>query len=224
MKKERKSGWKKFRILLLTVFVMVGILKSSEYFKAQVYAQNADYIVRVAFWGLENMFHAPYEYYAVCLGRPCKVSERMVKERFGEETEQRSIYEDEDTSYWFAELEYAEDGNYYFNNGEPYIEPSFGEPYRLFYSSWTSRSGEPDSADLRTMLQAAEKLYDGELSNWESKQGDTLGLVSFMLIRNGDTRLIEDNRVLMVASPSGDMKKVMDVPSGGQFDYYFFPE
>lgn len=54
MKTERK----KFRILLLTAFVLAGIFKSSGYFKSQVYAKNADYIVRIAFRGLENMFHA----------------------------------------------------------------------------------------------------------------------------------------------------------------------
>lgn len=220
MKTERK----KFRILLLTAFVLAGIFKSSGYFKSQVYAKNADYIVRVAFRGLENMFHAPYEYDAVCLGRPRKVTERIVKERFGEEIEKRSIYGDEDTSYWFVELEYAEDGEYYFNNEKSYLETSFGGQYRLFYSNWTSRSGEPDGVDLKIMLQAAEYLYDEDLSHWESKQGDTLGLISFMLIRNGDTRLIENNKALLEASSGGDMKKVMDVPPGGQFDYYFFAE
>jgi len=182
---------------------------------------TSPFIVRVGFRGLENLFHVPNEYYAVSDFGAHRISGVVAKIILGEEIENRKIYDDTETSYWFASLEYAPDG-VSFTNGD-WIETKFGGNYRLIYNSWTKNTPTPNENDLKIMRSAAESLHSGAPEEWSWQGGGTVGLTGFMLIKNGyDYLLVQDDNQLFHVAENGSFKHLMERPKRGSFDYYIF--
>lgn len=213
-----KSKRKILQILVPAVLIVFAVIQIFKYCAFM----NADFAVRIAYRGLDNLFHAPYEYYTVIWGHSFQVPGYMAAHILGEDAENQSIYQDIDTVHWFVELEYAPDDDFNFKNGKPYLDTSLGSQYRLFYSRWAGKQVIPSPEDFAVMRYTAESLYNGDMEHWESKQGNTLGLISFMLSQNGDRFLVEFRGSLFEVSKSGKLVKVMDLPSGGQLDYIYF--
>jgi len=181
---------------------------------------GADCVVRVSFTGLDNMFHIPYEYYALEDDRAVRVPGFLAKAILGADTEERTIYDDTETAYWLATLQYGKDP---LTSDKPHLETSFGPGYWLVYENWTDMTPAPGEEDIAFMGRAAENLHDGDLENWVWQGGGATGLTSFMIIRNGEQYLlIENDRRLLLPLEDGSFRKIMDCPEGGDFDCWFF--
>lgn len=182
---------------------------------------GADCVVRASFTGLDNMFHIPYEYYALNDRGAVRVPGFLVKATLGTNAEERTIYDDTETAYWFATLQYGKDE--LTSDSKPHLATSFGLDYWLVYDNWTRSTPAPGEEDLALMLRAVESLHDGDLENWIWQGGGATGLTSFMVIRNKDQYLLEENgRRLLLPLEGGSFRKMMDCPEGGQFDCWFF--
>ena len=212
--------WRKY-IFLLAAIVIAAVGGGILY---QVLAiQSAECVVRVNYNGLENMYHVPYEYYAVNQSSSVKIPDWAAAQVLNDEIEKNSIYDDTATSYWFCSLEYAED-DADFDPGD-YLQVSFGKNYRLYYHAWTSNTTMPAEEDLSVMQQAAETLCRPDLEEWSWKQGELTGLSSFMLIRHDTDYLVEqDDRTLLWVQGNGKFQTVMECPDSGIFDYFYFTE
>lgn len=182
---------------------------------------TADCVARVSFTGLDNMFHIPYEYYALDSRGAARVPGFLAKAVLGADAEERTIYDDTETAYWFATLQYGKDE--LTSNSKPHLETAFGPDYWLVYDNWTRSTPPPGEEDLALMLRAAETLHDGDLENWVWQGGGAIGLASFMIIRSGDQYLlVENDSRLFSALEDGSLRKLMDCPKGGNFDCWFF--
>ena len=213
MKKHKK---KLLIFTVITVSALVFVLLAQT-----VFILTSPFIVRVGFRGLENLFHVPNEYYAISDFGTHRISGILAKAILGEEIENRKIYDDTETRYWFASLEYAPDGTS-FTQGD-WIETKFGGDYRLLYNNWTRNTPAPNENDLKVMLSAAESLHSGAPEEWSWQGGGTIGLTSFMLIKNGnDYLLVQDDNQLFHVSENGSFKHLMERPKRGSFDYYIF--
>lgn len=175
---------------------------------------GANCVVRVSFTGLDNMFHIPYEYYALDDRGAVRVPGFLAKAVLGADIEERSSSDDTETAYWFATLRYTEDELTL--DRMSHLSTSFGPGYWLVYRNWTNNTPAPEEEDLALMLRAAESFYDG--------QGDgATALTSFMVMRNGNQYLLEErDRRLLLPLKDGGFREIMDCPEGGYFDYYFF--
>lgn len=182
---------------------------------------GADCVVRVSFTGRDNMFHVPYEYYALDERGAVRIPGFLAKAVLGADAEEKTIYDDMDTACWYAALQYGKDETT--SDGQAYLETSFGPDCWLTYDQWTRSTPAPEDEDLAIMLRAAETLHDGDLNNWVWQGGGVTGLISFMVIRSGDQYLLEkDDRQLLLPLKDGSFRKVMDCPEGGHFDCWFF--
>lgn len=208
--------WKHLRLLIVVLLLVIALLLLR--FLWALWGVNC--VVRVSFTGLDNMFHVPYEYYALDEHGAIRLPGFLVKTTLGADAEERSIYDDSETAYWFATLQYGKDVTY---GNQPYLDTSFGPNYWLLYDNWTRDTSEPGPEDIALMLRAAESFHNGNLENWVWQGGGAIGLASFMVIRNGDQYLLveNDNRLLMPLENSG-FQKIMDCPEGGHFDCWFF--
>ncbi len=183
-------------------------------------AWGADCVVRVSFTGLENMFHAPYEYYALGDRGAVRVPVFLAKAILGADAEERSIYDDTGTAYWVAGLQYGRDES--LSDGMTYLDTSFGPGYWLTYDSWTSNTPAPGEEDIALMLRAARAFHSGDLKKWTWKGGGATGLTDFMIIRSGDRYLLEENGRLLRPLEDGGFRSIMDCPERGHFDCWFF--
>lgn len=182
---------------------------------------GAGCVVRVSFTGLDNMFHIPYEYYALNDHGAVRIPGFLVKAALGANAEERTIYDDTETAYWFAALQYGKDE--LTSDSKPHLDTSFGPGYWLIYDNWTRSTPAPGGEDLALMLRAAEALHDGDLGNWVWRGGGAIGLTSFMVIRSGDQYLLEEREQrLLLPLEDGSFRKMMDCPEGGRFDCWFF--
>ncbi|MCI8422320.1 MAG: hypothetical protein HFF50_02140 [Lawsonibacter sp.] len=178
-------------------------------------------VVRVSFNGLDNMFHIPYEYYALNDRGAIRVPGFLAKAVLGSDTEKRTIYDDSETAYWFVTLQYRKDE--LASDRKPHLDTSFGAGYWLVYDNWTRSTPIPGEEDLALMIRAAEALHDGDLDNWVWQGGGATGLASFMVIRNRDQYLLEENgERLLLPLEDGGFQKIMNCPTGGHFDCWFF--
>lgn len=210
------SKWKFLLLLIAALFVAAAVL-----LRCLLALWGADCVARVSFTGLDNLFHTPYEYYALDSRGAVRVPGFLAKASLGADAEERTIYDDTETAYWFATLQYGKDE--LTADDRPHLETSFGPDYWLLYDNWTRSTPPPGKEDITLMLRAAETLHDGDLENWVWQGGGAIGLTSFMVIRNDDRYLLveNDNRLLLPLE-DGSFREIMDCPIGGNFDCWFF--
>lgn len=209
---------RKYLYLLIVTLLLVAVVLL---LRPLLALWEADCVVRVSFTGLNNIFHVPYEYYALNDHGAVRVPGFLVKAVLGADAEERTIYDDTETSYWFATLQYGKDE--LDSDSKPHLDTSFGSGYWLVYENWTRSTPAPRDEDLTLMLRAAESLHDGDLDNWVWQGGGATGLIYFTVIRNGDQYLLKVNdRQLLLPLEDGGFRKIMDCPDGGEFDYWFF--
>ncbi len=213
------SGSKRKYLLLLVVTLLLAA--TTLLLRCLLALWGADCVTRVSFTGLDNMFHIPYEYYALNECGAVRIPGFLAKAALGAEAEERTIYDDTETAYWFATLQYGKDE--LTSDSEPHLDTSFGPGYWLVYDNWTCSTPAPREEDIAFMLRAAESLHNGDLENWVWQGGGATGLTSFMVIRNGEQYLlIENDRRLLLPLEDGSFRKMMDCPEGGHFDCWFF--
>ena len=209
---------RKTLLLLITVLLLAAAALFLLFLLA---LWGAGCVVRVSFIGLDNMFHIPCEYYALNDRGAIRVPGFLAKAVLGTDAEERTIYDDTETAYWFATLQYGKDD--LTSDSKPHLDTSFGPGYWLVYDNWTRSTPAPGEEDIALMLRAAEFLHDGDLDNWAWQGGGATGLTSFMAIRNGNQYLLEENEQrLLLPLEDGGFQKMMDCPKGGHFDCWFF--
>ena len=223
MENKGEINWKsavgKFLLLVLVILIIVFPFIYKQYF---VRYDESDIIVRVSFTGIENMFHIPYEYYAVSdKYRSLKIPNFATKYAVGVDAEEKSIYDDRNTSYWFVTFQYGVDK--IVAESGTFLETSFGSDYWIIYNKWTKNSKEPTEEEIALMQNLVKTLHNGDLENWIWQGGGAIGLTSFMMIANQGRYLfvVNDEKLLMLGS-DGVFHNVMTCPDKGRFDYYFF--
>ncbi len=209
------------RKYLLLFIVALLLVATTLLLRCLLALWGADCVTRVSFTGLDNLFHIPYEYYALNERGAVRIPGFLAKAALGADAEERTIYDDTETSYWFATLQYGKD--VLTSDSWPHLDTSFGSGYWLIYDNWTRSTPAPGEDDIALMLRAAESLHDGDLENWVWQGGGATGLTSFMVIRNGDQYLLmENDKRLLLPLEDGSFRKMMDRPEGGHFDCWFF--
>ena len=189
---------------------------------------NSSYLlIRLAYRGIENIFHNEYKYYLIKPNITCFVfTSNQISHYFNKNLKDLSIYEDKNTNYYFATLRYSLDGDFGIKNNDQFINVSFGDGYKLFYSNWTNSSTTLSMNDKNVMKKIAEQLHDGDVENYTSigGYGSSRTLVSFMLIKNNkfDYYIVEkDNKELYIFK-NDKLTKLIDIPNNGDFDYFYF--
>lgn len=209
---------RKYLLLLVIALFLVAV---ALILRVMLALWGADCVVRVSFTGLDNMFHVPYEYYALDDRRAVRVPGFLAQTVLGTNAEKQTIHDDTDTAYWFVTLQYGKDE--LTSDSKPHLDTSFGPGYWLVYENWTRSTPEPGDEDLALMLQAVESLHNGDLENWVWQGGGAIGLTSFMVIHNGDQYLlVENDQRLLVSLEDNGFQEIMVCPEGGSFDCWFF--
>ena len=231
--KEIEKPKKKNRIkkILLTVIASLVALFALVWLYKFIVLSFATVVIRYSFTGLENMFHAPYEYYAVAGPFHAKVSKAMVETWYPDCDMEKSIYDDEENQYYFVQLQYSRDGRPKYD--EDTISLPYDREYVLTYNKWVRKSKDMSEKAQQTALQAIEQLYDfdkgfskDQEDPWIWNSGNYYGLESFILITHGDA---EDRCVLNTSAEDaiytfddGHLVKIMKVPNEGSWDYAYF--
>ena len=193
-------------------------------------AGTADCVVRVSFTGLNNLFHVPYEYYAIRGGDAVRIPQ-CVAVFAAPGAVSGSKYEDEETVWWYAALIYMPrkemfDESIYVGLKYPWISTDFSESHRVYYHRWSGAKRMPDDAQVVVIRQAAHYFHDGDKSDWSGMVTATgeRTLTSFMFISNGDRLLVQHGgKCVYQPLADGTYQLLMECPKGGQFDYYWFP-
>ena len=108
MERPKKNGGVK-KLLLSALSFIVALFALVWIYKAAVLSY-ATVVIRYSFTGLENMFHAPYEYYAVAGPFHAKVPKGMMEVWYPNCDMEKSIYDDEENQYYFVQLQYSAKG------------------------------------------------------------------------------------------------------------------
>ena len=211
--------WKRILPRILTV---LAVMAGGWLLWQGIALYRADCVVRVEYTGLEHMWRiSDASYYAVNASSAVRVPAFLARLVFGEDVAQREIYDDSDTEYWYAELEYAGDETSFTN--EASVKTGFGDRYRLVYRNWTRNTAAPGDKDLELMRRAAETLHSGDPADWSWQGGGGMGLTCFLMIRHGEhCLLVQDDRLLLRAAEDGAFPLLMEIPDGGRFAYACF--
>ena len=184
--------------------------------------------------GLENMFSlTDAEYHAALGGFHVKVPGAAVKMFYPKDSHcNYSEYQDDDTPRYFVKLIY--------NDKKPrgnVIEHDHYSGYTIEYTRKGPAEHEYDSADAalqRDMLSMMEQIYDmdhvyepgkDEYSSYSGGQGDEPGENSsicvtwFTLYCHGDGYLLNRRDKTIYSFSEGKLRKIMDVPEKGDFDF-----
>lgn len=214
--------WQKVTLALLlavTVWMAVGFWVVG----------TADCVVRVSFTGLNNIFHIPFEYYAVRDTDTVRVP-YIVAVLAAPEAVTSSEYEDEETAWWYGEMIFMPrkemfDESIYVGLQYPWIDTDFSESHRIYYHRWSGAKRMPDDGQAAVMRQAFHYFHDGDSSDYVSLKPATgeKTLASFMFVSNGENLLVEHGRKLYMPMDDGTFQLIMECGKTGRFDYYWFP-
>lgn len=228
--RPKKSG--KGKKILLAAFGSFFALFVLAWLYKIIVLSFATVVIRYSFTGLENMFHARYEYHAVAGPFHAKVPKGMVEAWYPNCDMEQSIYDDKENQYYFVQLQYLDDGEVPF--GKDTIPLSHGQEYVLTYNKWVRKSRDMSEKAKEIALQAIEQIYDfdkgfsknREKDQWVWYGAGNYGLESFMLITHGDAedRCVLDTsaKKLIYTFDGQRLIKVMKVPEGGSWDYAYF--
>ena len=213
-------------VMLVTFLLLLGLC--GWYINMEVRAKNADYIVRISFTGVENLFHDRYEYYSINGNKATNVSQYMKKFVDKEKLESIDIYKDEETKYLFLEVDYTpqDDENGYYNTRavnnkylSDWIDTKLGNQYRVMIDNWTNSTGAPDADNIAAANLAIQELGNHDID--EYYRTHEIGNISFLLIHNKDRYLIEFYDTLYEIK-GNSLIEIMECPERGNFDYWYF--
>ena len=190
-------------------------------------SNNYYFLIRLAYRGIENMFHNEYKYYLIKPNMTYFVfTSNQISHYFNKNLNDLSIYEDKNTNYYFVDLSYSPDGNFGIKNNGQFINVSFGDGYKLFYSNWTNSSTTLSKNDKNVMKKIAEQLHNGDVENYTSigGYGSSRTLVSFMLIKNNKFNyyIVERENKELYIFKNDKVTKLIDIPNNSDFDYFYF--
>lgn len=190
---------------------------------------TSDCVVRVSFTGLNNIFHVPFEYYAIRGDDAVRIPGWLVL-LMNPEAAAGSKYDDQETTQWFAQMIYmprAEmfEESIYVGLGYPWIDTDFSTAHRIYYHRWSGPSRVPDEQALAVMRRAFHDFHDGDPSDDVSLTTATgeKTLLSLMFVTDGSKLVVQRGRKLYLPMEDGSFLEVMECDKYGQFDYYWFP-
>lgn len=215
-----------FTTLLAVIFGQQKLYKLNAEKLKEV--SNSSYLlIRLAYRGIENMFHNEYEYYLIKPNITYFVfTSNQISQYFNKNLNDLNIYEDKNTNYYFADLRYSPDGNFGIKNNDEFIDVSIGDRYKLFYSNWTNSSTTLSENDKNVMKNIADQLHNGDVENYTAigGYGSSRTLVSFMLIKNNkfDYYIVQKDDKELYIFKNDRLTKLIDIPDNGDFDYFYF--
>lgn len=217
------------RTFLFLVVISFGILQLCRSIERYIRIEQADVFVRVSFTGLENLFHDRYEYYAIDSKQSYKVSEREAEKKIGKGVEGRSRYDDKGTFYCYVDVIKSIRGSYVYEGEGPYLKTTLGDQYGIAYipDRYGGDERPLNSKDLGVIAQVVEAMIPEEEKNDAKysyiEYSDSFSLFDFVLIEHNEKYLIKYNeKYLLRINENGNITKVMEVPSRGMFDFYYF--
>lgn len=177
-------------------------------------------VARVAYTGLQNMFHVPYEYYALTPAGSVRVLSPLVRLVYGGEAMEKGVFDDPSTQCWYAELVESPTGEGIGLDG-PSLPTSFGADTRLYYQPWTRESREPGAEELAALSAWAEKTHR-EVAGWTWQGEGNTCYLAFLLYRHGDRLVLEFEKDLYWVQDE-DFRLLMTQPKRGHLEYLYFP-
>lgn len=213
-----KKILKLIAIVLCTVMVF---LTGMDLYKLNT-ARKADYFVRIAYTGVENMFHDRYEYYAIVEDRSVLIPEKYVPDNILY-SYVGTLYDDTQSDYWYVQL--VECDREYPYKGDGYEKSTLGDGMYLTWSRWTKNTQDPEEKELEIFRSTAEFFQNSSPDSWVWEDGKgNRGLKAFMLVRNNGRYLIVDEKkhYLYKLDPNGNLSKIMVCPDRGDYNYFWF--
>ncbi len=186
---------------------------------AEAALQEADCVVRIAFRGLENMFHWPYEYYALDGGTAVRIPCFMMKE-LDPDPRSTGNWGSTDICFWYTELIRSDSPDSFASGG--WLESTLGPEWRIRCSSRSSSSRDPGEEELAFLCRTVEALHAGDPDGLEWADRSSTCTTGFLTIRRGNITYLEDDGRLLLPLKDGSFLKLMDCPEGGVYDFWLF--
>lgn len=190
---------------------------------------TSDCIVRVSFTGWNNMFHVPYEYYAIHGTEVVRIPGLFMQLACPNAVSNSHYDETDAASRWLTELLYTEDPAVYdtfTGAASPWTSSEYGENYRVYYNSWNGNGIAPGEDAIELMRRAAHTFHNGDpdvFSMISSLEGYRT-LTWFVVNQCGDMTLLEhEGESLYLSMGDGTFQLLMECPDYGDFDYFYFP-
>ncbi len=217
---------------MLIIKVLIGLYMTLWAVRFYVLITGTN-VIRISFTGLENMFHAPYEYYVSNGYLKAKVPKALVTWRFQDYSDDLSIYNhDENRTIWyFVQIQYSPVSKPLFKT-DCMIPLNEDGTYLLTYEKWNASHAEshiPVSSELEAQFLSVahakydtQKAVDPDEANWYG--GGNIGVMSFMLIPNGEQSMVELDQEELYTLKNGKLHKIMNIPKRGNLDYIYMAE
>ena len=195
-----------------------------------IFISAADMVIRYDFTGLDNMFHPPYEYYAVIGSSSTWVPAGVVKAFYPDWDLEKSLYDDEDDNYYYISIMYVPNGVY--DTKYPVIDIGKGNEFVVTYREWTNTT-EPLSREMYDLLRNMildnydfnDQLVD-EDEGWVWRTGDRYGLDGFVVFspKGVNDRAVLDSDDKVSRIKNGRLSKIMNCPKNGRCEYVYFTD
>lgn len=207
------------------VIILIGILFFVK-INTEIEAINADYIIRISYTGLENLFHDKYEYYAISNNKATNISS-YIKEHSDYDIESYDKYKDTDTNYWFirAISQGPELDRIYSNielNSRDVVYDIDGCTFKVVCSTLTRNTRKMSDTEENIFKPIIKSNMDQITDN----QFEIAGIESFEVVNKEgtDTYIICDSTdTLYSITNNGELKiEIMRVPENGDFDYIYW--
>lgn len=194
---------------------------------------NADRVLVLGYRGLENMFHADNEYYAVYKGLHVRIPKSRAQSYFDKDIDTLWKADREVGTCYYIQCCHSPKGELPFDNKET-ISHDFDENYFIV----VSRPGPDDTIvsdkdeqilfDIATHFYDFDSEYEALDDNWIALTGDTATIYSVEVYINGDDVILcldENGHPERVYSyKDGKFTYIMNIPDKASFDFVLWKE
>lgn len=210
-----------FLILLLGICTML-IIDSSR-------TKNADSLIRIDYNGIENLFHAKYEYHAVKNNKVHCVSKFSDIENMGvqEDIKDYSIYNSDDTTnVWLVYLVQSKNGQLpNIDKYDTYTEASeIGNDYIIGISNYTKKTKNVSGDELELFKKLVLDYHEQNPTTWSSDSANEIGHVILEIRKSTATnKYIAEiyNKIYLIDTDKQEMIYIMDIPDKGELGYWY---
>lgn len=213
-------------MIILVIAATVNISTRADAMKDEMKKQNRQVIIRVWYPPEKKEDEGRYEFYSYKKKDDEDTFHQIEKDKLPEEiaskAEKFERYMDTDSDYWQVELTRFEDVEKV--KKSIWKDTDIADNIFLTWINWTENTENPEDEDVEFFHEAAEKFYrqDPDGWVWKQKENKETGLVSFIVIKNGEDRLIENDAGTTLYRIEDEPVELFTCPEGGVLDCYWF--
>lgn len=219
-----KYVFQKILTIILVILAAVGVTARAGELKNEMEGKDRQIIIRVRYPGKEKGEKREYEFYAFGNGESSyavkQISEGNLPEKIKDKAKRIERYMDTDSDYWLVQL--MQFGDTERVRRSMWKETGLAEDIFLTWINWTECTENPSDEDVELFHKAAESFYRKDPEGWVWRRKKDIGLVSFLVIKNGDDFLIENDAGNTLYRMEEEPVEMFVCPYGGVIDYCWF--